>query len=412
MPDSQSWPNLPATRPTGLAAYSIPLPPLLEQRAIAETLDSVEPTIYPARSQTFVLHSAQGSMAEALLTDKIRAAGGGALALNLLKRLSGRVSPQDLPNGEYAAQIGNNILAADLPITLYLNKRVTFDLLASLQKGFSRFATVQTTSTEAAIRDGSAGGQLGTGNMLGFFSIQLGARRSYQQGQAATENVTEEIVHTPVSLFAGLRSELRSRGLVFDVAHPDDLNRIVPGSFVEFEAALRRSPMVVLLSAVSELLPLIELGKSDSGKQSSKASSKSNRTSGHQAGKQQNPTDTTKIISLLASMVSTDGSQDLIAELKDDMRFVLTVEDEYFNDPSLNDTIDGTFRVLGKVTQVVQDEHTQISLLRKTPLGRFGVVVDQLAGSMDGFSEMGFSGPIEIAIAGPTMQVIPIAIFA
>ena len=38
-----------------------------------------------------------------------------------------------------------NFSAIDLPITLYLNQRLTFDLLAILQGGFSSFSKIQTT---------------------------------------------------------------------------------------------------------------------------------------------------------------------------------------------------------------------------------------------------------------------------
>ena len=40
------------------------------------------------------------------------------------------------------------LVAADLPMTLYLNQRWTFDLLAALQGGFTNFTTVQTTSSD------------------------------------------------------------------------------------------------------------------------------------------------------------------------------------------------------------------------------------------------------------------------
>ena len=81
-----------------------------------------------------------------------------------------------------------------------------------------------------------------------------------------------------------------------------------------------------------------------------------------------------KQIELIRSAVTAEGSQDFIAEM-DCLRVVLTTEQDYFIDPSMNDIIDGTFRVFGKTTRVVSDNAEKISLLRKTALGKFGSIV-------------------------------------
>lgn len=114
---------------------------------------------------------------------------------------------------------------------------------------------------------------------------------------------------------------------------------------------------------------------------------------------------------LLKSAVTSEGSQDFIAEM-DKVRVVLTTEQDYFIDPTMNDIIDGTFRVFGKTTRVIADNTEGISLLRKTAVGKFGPVVEALGPAMEGMQDSGFSGPIETDISGPTMQVIPIAIFS
>ena len=50
--------------------------------------------------------------------------------------------------------------------------------------------------------------------------------------------------------------------------------------------------------------------------------------------------------------ITAAGSEDLVAECGVH-RFVLTAEKSYFVDSTMNDVIDGTFRVFGKVTRVV-----------------------------------------------------------
>lgn len=62
----------PAVRPADVAAYKLSLPPLSEQRAIASVLDSVDATIERAREERRVLSSAATSVADALLTGRVR----------------------------------------------------------------------------------------------------------------------------------------------------------------------------------------------------------------------------------------------------------------------------------------------------------------------------------------------------
>ena len=56
----------------GYLAYPLPLPPLPEQRAIATTLDSVDGAIEQGRKERATLQSSKASIADALLTGRVR----------------------------------------------------------------------------------------------------------------------------------------------------------------------------------------------------------------------------------------------------------------------------------------------------------------------------------------------------
>ncbi|MDE0291389.1 MAG: hypothetical protein OXK19_02580 [Candidatus Dadabacteria bacterium] len=297
----------------------------------------------------------------------------------------------------------SDLTAADLPVTLYLNQRLTFDLLAVLQGGFSSFSTVQTTSLgeTATNLDGKA--QLGVSNAFAFLGVDLSAQGSRQTGQKKSESTTEKIVHTPASLFARLRKELRDRELVCSMTSPSNLEEVHPSDFVEFQAALRRSPLIDILDTFSQLIPLISMADAESRQATNRG--------GKGKNKQNEYSDLKKQMELFKSAVTAEGSQDFIAEMHS-LRVVLTTEQDYFIDPSMNDIIDGTFRVFGKITRVVSDDTEGISLLRNTALGRFGGIVEQLGPVIESMKDSGFSGSLETYISGPTMQVIPIAIFS
>lgn len=305
----------------------------------------------------------------------------------------------------------SDLSAADLPITLYLNQRLTFDLLAILQGGFSSFSTVQTTLSGEKITDVQGKAQLGASNVFALLGVNFSGQGSRQVGQKKSESTTEEIVHTPASLFAQLRKELQGCELVRCVSSPSTLENIKPSDFVEFEATLRRSPLINILDAFLELMPLIGLTDIESSKAVSQGSG-GRSTKKRKATQEQSEHQTTKKqIELIKSAVTAEGSQDFIAEM-DCFRVVLTTEQDYFIDPSMNDIIDGTFRVFGKATRVIPDNAEKISLLRKTALGKFGNIVEELVQAIENIQECGFSESVETEISGPTMQVIPIAIFS
>ena len=313
-----------------------------------------------------------------------------------------------IPNAALARD--DRIETKDVPFTLYLNQRLTFDVLASLEDGFSYLSTVQTQSARASSTERAMEAEFGASNALMLLGVKLGGRGYKHTDQAQDESTTMQKVHTTASLFARLRGDLLNRGLLRELSDPLNLGAVKPGDFVEFEATLRRVPLVEMLSALSQLMPLIELAgqANDPTTKRTAQGKRGNRSQPTQV--QDGTTAMRQQVELFQSAVTAEGSEDLIAEVGE-TRVVLTTELKYFIDPSMNDTIDGTFRVIGKVTRIITDETDGISFLRKTPLGKFSDVIGPLGSVMADTQGPGFSGPIETEISGPTMQVFPIAIY-
>ena len=305
----------------------------------------------------------------------------------------------------------DKLAATDLPIALYLNQRLTFDLLAMLQGGFSQFVTVQTASSGGKETKVSGEAQLGASNVFAFLGMRLSGQGSRQTEEKQSESTKQEIVHTPASLFAQLRRELYERNLVRCVTPLSNLYEVHPGEFVEFEATLRRNPLTDILDSFSQLVPLVKMASIGTAQTENQGSRQSGRKSGSGQRKQDEFSVVRSQIDLLRSAITTEGSQDLIAEVGT-MKVVLTTEQDFFIDPSMNDTIDGTFRVFGKATRVISDSNDKISLLRRTALGRFGNIADSLGEAFESLQDTGFSGSVDTEIFGPTMQIMPIAIFS
>jgi hypothetical protein len=131
------------------------------------------------------------------------------------------------------------------------------------------------------------------------------------------------------------------------------------------------------------------------------------------------PNEITKIKSQVISFSEMLKAGDTIDIVSDELpcghKAVITLDTEYLNDPTMADLVDGQFQVVGKVIRVINDSTESVSLLRKAAVGamneqvlepifqQFGLAV--AAGNID-------LPPIEWKIAGPVVQVIPIAIFA
>ena len=298
----------------------------------------------------------------------------------------------------------HRVQAKDLPVVQYLNQRITFDLLATLEDGFSYFTTIEShsansSSSNSSIRGGFQGG-------VNFLGISLGGGISEADEGSQIEKTKVHLVHTPSSLFARLRSELHHGELVHQVSDSGSLNDINNGHFVEFEATLHRVQIIELLKAFE----LFASWGSAFDENSAKASSK-NRSGPKNNKQQQN--NMLRQVKAIRSAISGEGSQDLIASVSG-MSILLTVEDDFFIDPTMNDVLDGTFRVFGKVTRVLKNDTESINLFRSSSLGKFSSMMDDFGSVMsNAISEVDFEGGIsESEIFGPALQVIPIAIFA
>lgn len=308
-------------------------------------------------------------------------------------------------------EVRDELRASDLPLTLYLNQRVTFDLLATLQDGFAQLTTLQESSSDAKSSEFQGEGGLGISNVFALLGVKLGAKASRGTTTSSSGTTTQEMIHTPTSLFASLRQELRSRGLIREIGiDGGGFDMIEPGDFIEFQAVLRRSPLIDILTTFRDLTQMLDgispapppISGSGAGKGPRRGAPQRND---HKLMLGQ--------IETLMQAITSKGSQDLVADCGL-LRFVLPSEEAYFVDSTMNDVIDGTFRVFGKVTSVIVRDGTQdgISLLRKSALGNFRGVIEQLGTALESLPDSGFSGPkVETVIPAPTLLVIPVGIF-
>lgn len=299
---------------------------------------------------------------------------------------------------------------SDLPLVLYLNQRVTFDILAALEDGFATLASVETLNSSSKSRDTDKELSIGLSNPFAFLQMGLRGRSSDKGESNSATKSTEQLVYTPASLFARLRADLTRRGLVRmvegDAAAVSDIR---PGEFVEFRATLRRPSLVSFLRNFKELAPFMD---STEGTGASKGPGGGKPRASGTRGRQ-NPNTLSRLDTMLRA-VTSDGAEDLVARTPK-ATMVLTAESEYFVDRSMNDVIDGDFIVFGKITRSLgEDSKDSINLLRRSPIGRFAPLANALKNldQSPALQELGFDiDEVESEVHPPALQLVPIAIF-
>lgn len=101
-----------------------------------------------------------------------------------------------------------------LLITIYLNQKIVFDMLATLEDGFSQLSEITKSAKESNEKETDIGSSVGVSNVFAFLGINFNAARKSNTSGESESTITESKIHTPTSLFVKLYEKL------------DELNKI------------------------------------------------------------------------------------------------------------------------------------------------------------------------------------------
>lgn len=291
-----------------------------------------------------------------------------------------------------------------LIVPVYLNQRLVFDLLAMLQGGISTVTAVTKTEGNSSSSQEKAGATFGLSQAFStLLKIDLSGEKLRSNEVDSENRLSEERVHTPASLFYQLRNILLEKKILkvlsADVS-PES------GDLVEFEASLKRNPIVETIDSLSEMMNMAILF--DNNTEQQKNQKRSNQSSEFQKIQKQ--------MVAFSESLKTGDTIDLTAEnLSTNHVAVITLEAGFLNDPMMSDLVDGKFKVLGKVIRSIDSSSESISLIRKTALSKMPQpLLIQVFGQLAALgSEKGFDIPeLKWEIEGPAIQILPVAIYA
>ena len=286
----------------------------------------------------------------------------------------------------------NQIEKNKLTIPIYLNTKIVFDMLATIEDGFADVKNVQTSKNKNQVNDVET--NIGTNNLFAFLNI--GVRGKHKGTSNNGETIIEERTHTPVSLFQQLKEQLEDAKFI-----NHDINNLNIGDFVEVQGTLKNNPVIDMLSGFKEIITLANLFTDN------KPKNNKNRKEDVFTDKRLN-----KQIDGLIKGLQADGKKDIICEA-DKINIILPTDENYFLNNNMSEVTDGNYKILGKVIQICM-EYGEISLLRNTVFSK--LQLDKMNEFQNLFSDPSLTqfvgeGGIKTVISAPVIMVIPIAIY-
>ncbi len=279
-----------------------------------------------------------------------------------------------------------------LTIPIYLNTKIVFDMLATIEDGFTEVKNVQTSKNKN--REDDIEANVGTNNLFAFLNV--GIRGNHKGNSSNGETVVEERTHTPVSLFQQLKGQLDNEKLI-----NRDITKLCIGDFVEVQGILKNNPVIEMLSGLKEFIALANLFTD-------------NKPKSNQVKKDKFMADNrfNSQVDALIKGLQADGKKDIICEA-DKMSIVLPTDENYFLNNNMSEVTDGNYKILGKVIQISMEDG-EISLLRNTVFSK--LQLDKMKEFKDLFSDPSLNqffgdGGIKTVISAPVIMIIPIAIY-
>jgi hypothetical protein len=287
--------------------------------------------------------------------------------------------------------------------------------LAALEGGVA--VSGDETSTETGSRERLLSGRSGLrARLFGFGDGELTAEGSAQRREETSFVSQTQRHHTAASLFNVLYGYLREDEQIVDLSSVEELQTIRAGQLIEFTGEYLGNPLEDILAFFGALFPYIEPDAPETS-----ASSPSGR-SGHPAKKAaakkalpappappEDENEGLKIIKMMASDLETAPVHDLLFRTSDNLEAVVTVASEFYSATTNENLRAGEFRVVGKVTRVLEDGDS-INLTRRTVMGAAGpdMARDTIGNINDGDLDLAVANPI---VTGPALQILPMSIF-
>lgn len=284
---------------------------------------------------------------------------------------------------------------------IYINEKIVIDMLAIIDDGFSKVSQINSVERNENSNKKIAGSNISSGSIINkFLKIDFKGDLDNLSAKINKKSISKEKVHTNVSLLSKFRSYLIEKQML---KNRFDIEQINLGDFVEIEGELQKNPLIDFLEAFIDIYKIADIFVEPS----QLGDRKINRE------KKENDQKIIKQIRSFSDELKHSGTIDFILS-NEKGEIVLSTQEQYLSNDNISEILGGTFKVLGKVIAICENDTESINLLRKTTLS---IMPEDYLEEMfatfksDDMKELNLP-EFKTKIKGPAMIVIPIAIYA
>lgn len=293
------------------------------------------------------------------------------------------------------------LIADKLIVPIYINEKIVLDMLAIIEDGFSMVSKVDYSEhiDENITKGAKAGFDTSATLLSKLLKINISGELKNQKDEGSQRKLSEERVHTNVSLLSKLRSYLFEKELLKTNLSISDISI---GDFIEVTGELQKNPLIDYLDTFRELLELAEIFEEPSlvgNRNNDKKQKQENQRIRKQIEDFENKLRNSKTIDFIVK--------------DNDCTAVLSAQEQYLQNDNNSELIGGSFKVLGKVIAICKENKENINLLRKTALGQMSDDdLDEIIQGLKNNEMKQFILPELITrIEAPAVIIIPIAIY-
>ena len=288
-----------------------------------------------------------------------------------------------------------------LIVPIYINEKIVIDMLAIIDDGFSKVSQINSVENIDKNEKNAVKVGVSTSSIISkFLKIDFKGDIANQKTTQRNNSMSKEKVHTNVSLLSKFRSYIFENEIL---KINFDIGKLKIGDFIEFEGELQKNPLIEFLDAFVDIYKLVDIFSEEShlgNKSKAKTQEKENQ----------------KIIKQIKSFsdeLKHSGTIDFILS-SEQGDIVLSTQEQYLSNDNISEILGDTFKVLGKVIAICEDDSNNINLLRKTTLSLLPeeLLEEVFAGFKSGEVEQFNLPEFKTKIKGPAMIVIPIAIYS
>ena len=290
---------------------------------------------------------------------------------------------------------------AELVHPVYLDAPMLVDFLATLDQGVS-FSSEIAQKQEQGNRRGSEGsGSFGIPALAGLLGLNLSASGKLSREKNRQESSESRFVrqHTSASLFNKLRASMREKDLIKRIDDPADLANVTPGDIVELGGVVVGNPLAALLDFINSIRPFVDPAMFEQSANAENADGDYSLSLG-------------RMFELIEMDMKRSAVVDLL--LKGRISTIVTADSENFTSGVGERLLMGTFKLVGKVASVELRPDTVIPIVRRGAMGILAqrVLEDMFSNFVENLRENGVNFAIpEVVVKGPSLQVLPLAIF-